>query len=60
MISHRSLQQRTDESGKAQVLVADTPIPTWLETLHLLVAGATGTGKTVALGADHRDDSEAP
>ena len=50
MISHRSLQQRTQESGKAQVLVADTPIPTWLETLHLLVAGATGTGKTVALG----------
>jgi type IV secretory pathway TraG/TraD family ATPase VirD4 len=32
------------------VLVADTPMPTWLETLHLLVAGATGTGKTVALG----------
>jgi len=50
IISHRSLQQRTEESGKAQVLVADTPIPTWLETLHLLVAGATGTGKTVALG----------
>src|SRR5574341_1544736 len=50
MISHGSLQQRTQESGKAQVLVADTPIPTWLETLHLLVAGATGTGKTVALG----------
>lgn len=50
MISHRSLQKRTQESGKAQVLVADTPIPTRLETLHLLLAGATGTGKTVALG----------
>ena len=50
MISHRSLQNRTREAGQAQVLVADTPIPTWLETLHLLLAGATGTGKTVALG----------
>src|SRR5438105_3059982 len=50
MISHRSLQNRTREAGKPQVLVADTPIPTWLETLHLLLAGATGTGKTVALG----------
>ena len=50
MISHRSLQNRTREAGKAQVVVADTPIPTWLETLHLLLAGATGTGKTVALG----------
>ncbi len=50
MISHRSLQNRTRESGKEQVLVAGTPIPTWLETFHLLLAGATGTGKTVALG----------
>ena len=50
MISHRSLQGRTRETGAVQVLVADTPIPTWLETLHLLLAGATGTGKTVALG----------
>jgi len=50
MISHRSLQNRTRESGKEQVLIAGTPIPTWLETLHLLLAGATGTGKTVALG----------
>jgi len=50
MISHRSLWRRTEEPGKAQVLIAGTPIPTWLETLHLLVAGATGTGKTVALG----------
>ena len=50
MISHRGLQERTHEPSKEQVLVADTPIPTWLESLHLLVAGATGTGKTVALG----------
>jgi type IV secretory pathway TraG/TraD family ATPase VirD4 len=49
MISQRSLQNRTSESGKSQVLVADTPIPTWLETLHLLVTGATGTGKTVGI-----------
>lgn len=50
MISHRGLQRQTREPGRAQVMVADTPMPTWLETLHLLVAGATGTGKTVALG----------
>ncbi|MBF6570161.1 MAG: DUF853 family protein, partial [Candidatus Binataceae bacterium] len=50
MVSHRGLQLRTREPGAAQVLIADTPMPTWLETLHLLVAGATGTGKTVALG----------
>lgn len=49
MISQQSLQKLTGESGKAQVLVASTPIPTWLETLHLLVAGATGTGKTVGI-----------
>jgi len=49
MISQRSLRKLTAESGKAQVLVAGTPIPTWLETLHLLVAGATGTGKTVGI-----------
>lgn len=49
MISQRSLRKLTAEPGKAQVLVAGTPIPTWLETLHLLVAGATGTGKTVGI-----------
>ena len=49
MISQRSLRRQTTESGKPQVLVADTPIPTWLETLHLLIAGATGTGKTVGI-----------
>jgi len=49
MISQRSLRKLTAESGKPQVLVAGTPIPTWLETLHLLVAGATGTGKTVGI-----------
>lgn len=49
MTSHRGLQQQTREADKVQVLVADTPIPIWLETLHLLVTGATGTGKTVAL-----------
>lgn len=49
MTSHRSLQGEAREADRPQVVVADTPIPTRLETLHLLVAGATGTGKTVAL-----------
>ena len=49
MTSQRGLQRKTREPDKVQVVIADTPMPTWLETLHLLVAGATGTGKTVAL-----------
>jgi type IV secretory pathway TraG/TraD family ATPase VirD4 len=49
MTSHRTLQNATRQRDEAQVVIADTPMPTWLENLHLLVAGATGTGKTVAL-----------
>jgi len=33
------------ESGKGQVLVAGTPIPTWLETLHLLWPGRPEPGR---------------
>jgi len=49
MTSHRSLRLATRDTSAEQVLVADTPMPTELENLHLLLAGATGTGKTVAL-----------
>ncbi len=49
MASHRTLRNATREATEAQVSVADTPIPTAIENLHLLLAGATGTGKTVAL-----------
>lgn len=49
MVSHTALQQAAREAEGAQVVVADTPIPQRLENLHLLLAGATGTGKTVAL-----------
>lgn len=49
IVSHHSLQLAAREPHASQVLVAETPIPTALENLHLLLAGATGTGKTVAL-----------
>jgi hypothetical protein len=49
MASHRSLQKATRQPADVQVVVAETPIPTAIENLHLLLAGATGTGKTVAL-----------
>jgi type IV secretory pathway TraG/TraD family ATPase VirD4 len=49
MASHRSLRNATRQPADAQVVVAETPVPTDVENLHLLLAGATGTGKTVAL-----------
>lgn len=49
MASHRSLQKATRQPADAQVVVAETSIPTAVENLHLLLAGATGTGKTMAL-----------
>src|SRR5581483_12267556 len=48
IVNHHVLKQTAQESGTRQVVVADTPIPSELENLHLLLAGATGTGKTVA------------
>lgn len=37
------------EAGTAQVDVAGIPMPTKLENLHLMIGGATGSGKSVLL-----------
>jgi len=42
-----SLTRRTRERKLEQVTVASVPMPTRIETLHLLVAGSTGSGKSV-------------
>jgi type IV secretory pathway TraG/TraD family ATPase VirD4 len=44
-----SLARSTREKGREQVSVADIPMPTKIENLHLLVAGSTGSGKSVLL-----------
>jgi hypothetical protein len=43
------LARSASERGTDQVTLAGVPIPTAVETLHLLVAGSTGSGKSVAL-----------
>lgn len=48
IVNTYKLQKKTQESAK-QVYIADIPIPTAIENLHLLLNGATGTGKTVLL-----------
>lgn len=42
-----TLARRTRERRAQQVTVADIPMPTRVEMLHLLVAGSTGSGKSV-------------
>jgi type IV secretory pathway TraG/TraD family ATPase VirD4 len=44
------LRSLCTESGKQQIDVAGVPMPSDIENLHLLVAGATGSGKSVLLG----------
>lgn len=42
---------RRTRSGKSesQITIADIPIPPDLETLHFMIGGSTGTGKSVAI-----------
>jgi hypothetical protein len=49
VVSARSLAQRTKEHATEQLTVAGVPMPTSIETFHVLVAGSTGSGKSVAL-----------
>ena len=44
-----ALKSKTREKKKAQVTIADIPLPTKVENLHLLVQGATGSGKSVLM-----------
>lgn len=43
------LRKLCTEPGKAQIDVATVPMPTSIENLHLLLDGATGSGKSVLL-----------
>jgi type IV secretory pathway TraG/TraD family ATPase VirD4 len=47
IVSHAKLASRTKERRAEQVKIADVLMPTEIETKHLLITGATGTGKSV-------------
>ena len=49
IVSSHSLKRKTQERKKQQVTVAGVPMPTAVETLHLLLSGATGSGKSVLM-----------
>jgi Type IV secretion-system coupling protein DNA-binding domain len=49
VVSARRLAWSTRERGREQITVAGVPMPTSLETLHLLVGGSTGSGKSVLI-----------
>jgi type IV secretory pathway TraG/TraD family ATPase VirD4 len=45
------LKRATREKGAEQIEVAGIPMPSSIETLHLLVSGSTGSGKSVLMRA---------
>lgn len=45
----KKLKALCHQNGKPQVDIASVPMPTEIETLHLLLNGATGSGKSVLL-----------
>jgi len=47
--SAKTLARQCEESGKQQIDVGGIPMPTANENLHLLISGATGSGKSVLL-----------
>ncbi|SAI46640.1 type IV secretion system protein VirD4 [Bordetella ansorpii] len=49
VVPFRSLRQTCSEWFRSQIDVAGVPMPTRIETLHLLLNGATGSGKTILL-----------
>ncbi|HVO19847.1 MAG TPA: type IV secretion system DNA-binding domain-containing protein [Anaeromyxobacter sp.] len=49
VVSPRRLAWSTREGGSGQIVVAGVPMPRAVETLHLLVGGSTGSGKSVLL-----------
>lgn len=49
LVSARECARITRERGERQVTVAGVPMPGAVEPLHLLVNGATGSGKSVVL-----------
>ncbi|TFL14063.1 DUF87 domain-containing protein [Pusillimonas caeni] len=51
VVPFKTLVRRCREKGMQQVDVAGVPMPSALENLHLLLNGATGSGKSVLLRA---------
>lgn len=49
MASPARLKDMALEKNKLQLSIADIPIPTEVESMHMLVIGATGAGKTQAI-----------
>jgi hypothetical protein len=49
VVSATRLAWSTRERGRRQITVAGVPMPTPVETLHLLVGGSTGSGKSVLI-----------
>lgn len=49
VVSAKRLVWSTHERGREQISVAGVPMPTSVETLHLLVGGSTGSGKSVLI-----------
>ncbi|WP_415788772.1 type IV secretion system DNA-binding domain-containing protein [Bordetella tumulicola] len=47
--SAQRLARQCEESGKEQIDIGGIPMPTANENLHLLISGATGSGKSVLL-----------
>ena len=47
--SAQGLARQCEESGKEQIDIGGIPMPTANENLHLLISGATGSGKSVLL-----------
>ena len=47
--SAKSLARQCEERGKQQIDIGGIPMPTANENLHLLISGATGSGKSVLL-----------
>lgn len=48
-VTAAKLARLCNEPGRAQANVAGIPMPTHLESLHLMIGGATGSGKSVLL-----------
>lgn len=49
VVSASRLRRRCKERGQKQIDVAGIPMPTKVESLHLMLGGATGSGKSVLM-----------
>ncbi len=49
ILTASKLKKQTRNRKEKQITLAEVPIPLKLETLHFLIGGRTGTGKTVAI-----------